>query len=64
MEGVNPDKLDPVLLKFANKRAAQKAKYRGELFLADSQADPSGKRFIDFFNETKTETPKESLQST
>lgn len=53
MEGVNPDKLDPVLLKFANKRAAQKAKYRGELFLADSQADPSGKRFIDFFQRDK-----------
>jgi hypothetical protein len=59
VHGVDPDKLDPVLLTFTNKRAAQKAKYRGELFLADSQADPAGTRFIDFFNATKTETPRE-----
>src|SRR5947207_723277 len=28
---VDPAKLDPVLLTFANKRAAQKAKFKGEL---------------------------------
>lgn len=53
VDGVDPDKLDPVLLEFANKRAAQKAKYRGELFLADSQADWAGTRFIDFFQRDK-----------
>jgi hypothetical protein len=49
VDGVDPDKLDPVLLTFADKRAAQKEKYYGELFLADARADPSGMRFIDFF---------------
>ena len=53
MDGVDPDNLDPVLLKFANKRAAQKAKYRGEFFLADSDADPAGTRFIEFFQRDK-----------
>ncbi|MGH9855415.1 MAG: DUF6932 family protein, partial [Blastocatellia bacterium] len=32
--GVDPDKLDPVLLDFSQDRAAQKAKYGGELFIA------------------------------
>ena len=53
VNGVDPDKLDPVLLKFANRRAEQKAKYRGELFLADTEADPAGTRFIDFFQQDK-----------
>ena len=53
VDGVDPDKLDPVLLKFANRRAEQKAKYRGELFLADTEADPAGTCFIDFFQQDK-----------
>ena len=53
VDGVDPGKLDPVLLEFAHKRAAQKAKYRGEFFLADAQADPAGTRFIDFFQRDK-----------
>ena len=32
--------IDPVLLDFKNKRAAQKAKYGGELFLSSDIADP------------------------
>ena len=34
--GVDPGKLDPVLLDFKNKRAAQKSQYGGELFIATS----------------------------
>ena len=47
--GVDPDRLDPVLLDFANQRAAQKTKYGGELFLAEATAEPSGTRFLEFF---------------
>lgn len=64
VDGVDPDKLDPVLLTFSNKRAAQKAKYHGEFFLADARADPSGTRFIDFFSATGTVTPRAFSQST
>ena len=47
--GVNRAFLDPVLLTFANGRAAQKAKYLGELFPSTSPADPAGTVFVDFF---------------
>ena len=47
--GVDPLKLDPTLLEFANGRAAQKAKYLGELFPASSQADDDGFTFLQFF---------------
>jgi hypothetical protein len=53
VNGVDPDKLDPVLLEFSNQRAAQKAKYCGEFFLADASADPAGTRFIEFFQHDK-----------
>ena len=42
-------RLDPTLLDFTNRRAAQKAKYRGELFLADVPANSAGTLFLDFF---------------
>src|SRR5262249_50276325 len=32
MEGVDPLRLDPILLQFDHRRAAQKTKYLGELF--------------------------------
>ena len=42
--------LDPILLTFANGRAAQKIKFGGELFPAGLIADPaSGSIFTDFF---------------
>lgn len=47
--GVDPNALDPVLLDFDNKRAAQKAKYGGELFPATFQADIQGRTFVQFF---------------
>ncbi len=57
--GVDPMLLDPVLLRFANRRAAQKAKFGGELFLADAMADPAGTRFLAFFQRDKqTGQPK------
>jgi hypothetical protein len=49
MSGVDPDLLDPTLLTFANQRAAQKARFGGELFPAESGADPHGTRFLDYF---------------
>lgn len=42
--------IDSVFFDFTNKRAAQKAKYGGEFFRADSLADRlSGKTYITFF---------------
>lgn len=58
-QGVDPTKLDPVLLSFQNGRAAQKAKYRGELFLTNLAADRTGRTFLDFFQVDKgTGLPK------
>ena len=48
-EGVEVGDLDPILLDFSNKRAAQKARYGGELFIAGSPADVAGRTFLDFF---------------
>ena len=47
--GVDPNLLDLTLLDFSNKRAAQKAKFGGELFPASIPADPSGISFLRFF---------------
>ena len=46
--GVDPNRLDPVLLDFTNRRAAMKAKYLGDLFPASFQAAP-GVVYRDFF---------------
>lgn len=56
-EGVDLDALaarTPVLLDFRNSRAAQKATYGGELFLADANADPWGTLFLDFFQRDRS----------
>lgn len=50
--------LDPVLLDFSNKRAAQKAKYGGELFISSFIADAQGRTFLDFFQEDRNGNPK------
>jgi hypothetical protein len=47
--GVDPARLDPVLLDFSDRRAAQKAKFGGELFPAEVAAEPGGTRFLDYF---------------
>jgi len=46
--GVDSSKVDPVLFDFSNKRAAQKAKYKGEFFPAYAPAE-RGVFFINFF---------------
>ncbi len=47
--GVDLDLLDPILRNFDNKRAAQKAKYLGEFFPAQGEADGAGRTFLEFF---------------
>lgn len=47
--GVDLAELDPVLLDFSADRRAQKERYGGELFPADASADPSGTRFLAYF---------------
>ena len=56
---VDPTALDPVLLTFDAGRAAQKAKYLGELFPASIIADAEGLSFLEFFQTDKeTGRPK------
>jgi hypothetical protein len=50
--GVKVDLLDPVLLDFSNGRAAQKLKYRGEMFIASGLNSPMT-TFLDFFQVEK-----------
>jgi hypothetical protein len=50
--------LDPVLLDFKDKRAAQKAKYGGELFPASSLASMDGQTFLEFFQQDRDGNPK------
>jgi hypothetical protein len=51
--------LAPTLYNFAQKRAEQKARYRGEIFPANYPANSWGTLFIDFFQfDTRTDTPK------
>lgn len=47
--GVDPEFLDSALLTFENDRAAQKAKYHGELFPSTIPADRAGAIFVEFF---------------
>lgn len=42
-------RLDSALLTFANRRAAQKSKFGGELFPAESAVAPDGTRFLEYF---------------
>ena len=49
IEGVDPLLLDPALLDFTGHRAAQKAKYLGELFPAQFKESGSGSPFFEFF---------------
>jgi hypothetical protein len=59
IEGVDPDRLDPVLLTFDDGRSAQKAKYLGELFPAQLSEGGSGGSFLAFFQVDKeTGNPK------
>jgi hypothetical protein len=56
LNGVDPDALDPVLLDFDNMRAAQKAKYFGEMFLMQLPHQPG---LLPFFQKEKfSDEPK------
>jgi hypothetical protein len=53
------DQLDPTLLDWKDRRAAQKAKFGGELFIAESAADPWGTPYLEFFQRDRdTGQPK------
>lgn len=54
ISGVNPQLLDQVLLTFDNNRAAQKAKYLGELLPAGWSEQGTGKTLLEFFQVDKT----------
>lgn len=57
--GVQATLLDPVLLTFEDRRAAQKAKYHGEFFPAHFPAHASGITYLEFFQIDKhTGNPK------
>lgn len=62
MAGVNFDlleMLDPILLDWHNRRAAQKARFGGEIFIAESAADPWGTLYLEFFqHDRNTGEPK------
>lgn len=61
--GVDPDALDPVLLDFTYGRRAQKKRFGGELFPVDAAAEPSGTRFVDYFQRDRgTGEPKGIIQ--
>ena len=52
-DGVMPELLDSVLLDFSNRRAAQKAKFYGELFPVDFRNGVGGLTFFEFFQMDK-----------
>ncbi|MHB8620801.1 MAG: DUF6932 family protein [Chloroflexota bacterium] len=56
--GVDPARLDPVLLDFSDQRNAQKEKFGGELFVASGPADGAGRQFLDFFQQDRDGRPK------
>jgi hypothetical protein len=60
-KGVDPMRLDPVLLDFSNGRAAMKSKYLGELFPATPAATP-GVIYRDFFMKDRNGVPKGVVQ--
>lgn len=52
--GVDVARLDPVFLDFSNRRSAQKARFRGELFISSTPADAAGNTFLRFFQIDKS----------
>lgn len=59
VSGVDPDLLDPELLDFSDRRAAQKARYAGELFPAQVAAEPGETVFLEYFQrDRQTGEPK------
>lgn len=54
VSGVDAGLLDLELLDFSDRRAAQKARYGGELFPAEAAAEPAGTVFLDYFQRDRT----------
>jgi hypothetical protein len=61
-EVVNLDRLDPVLLDFANARQAMREKYGVDFFLATWIEAGSGLTFLDFFQRNRLDDPKGIVQ--
>lgn len=55
--GVAPEMLDPVLLDFSHERVAQKKKYGGELFIAQSPATAE-RLYLEFFQRDRRDQRK------
>lgn len=57
--GVDASRLDRELLDFSDRRAAQKTRYGGELFPAETAAEPAGTTFLNYFQRDRdTGRPK------
>lgn len=50
--------LEPALLTFDARRLTQKAKFGGELFLAEFMADAKGRTYLEFLQEDRDGNPK------
>jgi hypothetical protein len=53
-EGIDIAKLDPVFLDFENKRAAQKAIFKGEFFPSSMMCADVGATFVEFFQQGRS----------
>lgn len=51
--GVDPSRLDPVFLQFANGREAQKAAFKGEFFPSSMMCVDVGQAFVEFFQQDR-----------
>ncbi len=56
-QGVDPNRLDPVILDSTGRFAAVRTRYRGDLFPASLEAEP-GMNFRDFFQTDRDDNPK------
>jgi hypothetical protein len=58
-EGVDPDLLDPILLKFDDHRFAMKVKFGGELFPSTMNEGRTNSSFLEYFQrDTKADSEK------
>lgn len=51
--GVDASLLHSELLDFSDRRAAQRARYGGELFPAQAEAEPTGTVFLEYFQQDR-----------
>lgn len=58
LEGVDHNRLDPILIDFRYNRISQKVKYMGELFPVHSPVGDVGKQMLNFFQTDKNGNPK------